>query len=703
MAPASVGATSALDEDSPEPPGPGRSLLSRAAIVAAAVMLLAAAVGLLATQVTSGGPRAGVVTMGAETPATAMDSRVLTANNSPMVLADPTDGRFVVMTNRVDAPDYTCSLQLSGDAGATWRPADPVPTLPPEAEKCFGGDIAFDRNGRLYFSFMGLAGGGNTPVGAYLTTSSDRGRTFSAPQRVVGPLNFAVSMAIDTSMGARGRIHLAWLHASSDPPNGGFAAEPNPIFAAYSDDGGATFSTPVQVSDPARARVLAPTLALGGDHHVHVAYYDVGDDARDYQALEGPAWDGKWSLVVATSTNGGRSFAPGVVADADIVAPQRVIAALIMPPAALAARDDLVCLAWADARNGDPDVVSRCSGDGARHWRPAVRVNDDVANTGLWQYMPGLAIAPGGRLDVTFYDRRHDLHNLNNDIFYTFSRDGGRSFAPNVQLNRGGSSISVVGQQYTAASADGLWDFGARMGLLSRRNDVLAAWADTRNSSPETTAQDIFTTVVRPPTPARGVSPGAVLAGVALLAAGVGILALGRRRRSARSAALAPAGAALRATQVVLCAVVLAGCGSSSHSARSSSSLPAPVPVFTVNMKEYSLDVSGPLPAGRVVFRFANVGAEQHEPILVALDEGLPPIDAYIAKTDRPDIVGFANVWAMAPQMTGTFAVDLQAGHRYALICLSKAPDGTAHYDKGETWETRAEGQSPPTTAAGHS
>jgi hypothetical protein len=124
--------------------------------------------------------------------------------------------------------------------------------------------------------------------------------------------------------------------------------------------------------------------------------------------------------------------------------------------------------------------------------------------------------------------------------------------------------------------------------------------------------------------------------------------------------------------------------------------------VVTVDMKEYALDVSGPLPAGRVVFRFANIGAEQHEPVLVALDEGLPPIDAYIAETDRPDIVGFANVWAMAPKMTGTFAVDLQPGHRYALICLSKAPDGKAHYDKGETWETRAEGQAPPTTAPGH-
>lgn len=472
------------------------------------------------------------VELGPERPATAMDAKTQPANNSPILRADPTDARFVVLAHRVDAPEYVCRIQLSGDSGGTWVPAYPVPVLPERAEKCFGGEVAFDRSGRLHYVFVGLVGQGNEPMGVFLTTSADRGRTFSPPRQILGPLNFAVRMAIDATRGSHGRLHLVWLHATSDPPAGGFGPPPNPIMAAHSDDGGTTFSKPVQVSDVERQRVVAPALALGSDGRVHVAYYDLLDDARDYQGLEGPVWDGKWALMVSTSANGGRTFGAGVAAEPEVTPPSRVMAIYIMPPAAIAATGRFVCVGWSDARNGDPDVLVRCSQDRGQRWDEPQRVNDDPVGTGRWQYLPGLSIAPRGRVDVIFYDRRRDLQNINNDVLYTFSDDRGESFHQNVQLNREGSSLSQIGVQYTVASAEGQWDFGSRIALLSQDDRVVAAWTDTRNSVPHITGQDVFTTVVRLGGLRRDGTPASAAGGLLLLVSGLaGLVVVTTRSR----------------------------------------------------------------------------------------------------------------------------------------------------------------------------
>ncbi len=52
-------------------------------------------------------------------PATTNDLRAPRAQNSAILVADPTNSRFVALANRLDAPDFSCALQVSGDgAGA---------------------------------------------------------------------------------------------------------------------------------------------------------------------------------------------------------------------------------------------------------------------------------------------------------------------------------------------------------------------------------------------------------------------------------------------------------------------------------------------------------------------------------------------------------------------------------------------------------
>ncbi|MGH2772753.1 MAG: sialidase family protein, partial [Actinomycetota bacterium] len=400
-----------------------------------------------------------------EVPATSNSLAAAQAHNSAMLAADPTEPRFVVMASRLDAPDFSCELHLSGDGGRGWVPANPVPRLPKGAEKCYGPEVAFDRRGKLYYLFVGLVGRGNEPMGAFLTTSSDRGRTFTAPRKILGPFNFQVRMAIERDFGSRGRIHLVWLKASGDPGLGSMPPPPNPIMAAHSDDGGKTFSKPVQVSDLKRDRVVAPALALGPSGGIHVLYYDLGDDARDYNGLEGPVWEGKWSLV-ATSSAGGRGFARGVVVDDAIAPPERMMLIFTMPPPSEAAGPDgRLFAAWHDARNGDWDVFLSVSKDNGRSWTGPRRLNDDPVGNGRNQYLPRLSVSSAGRLDAIFYDRRDDPSNIRNNVYYTYSSNSMSSFSPNLRLTRKASDTRS-GQRYQGAAAAGLVDFGARIALL---------------------------------------------------------------------------------------------------------------------------------------------------------------------------------------------------------------------------------------------
>ncbi|MDQ6948422.1 MAG: hypothetical protein M3256_19730, partial [Actinomycetota bacterium] len=111
-----------------------------ATAVLGAVMVVAGVVMVtgLAWRRPGGRPQVGI-----ERPLTAMNLETGPANNSPLVVEDPSEARFVVLANRLDAPDFGCALQLSGDGGNRWAPAEPVPRLPPGADKCYAPEVAF--------------------------------------------------------------------------------------------------------------------------------------------------------------------------------------------------------------------------------------------------------------------------------------------------------------------------------------------------------------------------------------------------------------------------------------------------------------------------------------------------------------------------------------------------------------------------------
>lgn len=657
--------------------------------------LVALALGTLAlSPLEPAGAVAAALVVADESPVTAINLLEPQARNSPMVAVDPTDSRFAVVAHRVDGPRlFDCGLHVSGDAGRTWQPAQPVPALPAGVDRCYGPEVAFDRSGALHFLFVGLHGPDNRPRGAYLTTSVDRGRSFSSPREVLGPDRYSVRMAIGRGAGARDRVHLVWVEPTTRVATGGFTG-PTRILAASSDDGGQTLSAPVVVSEPARRRVVAPAVALGRDRHVHVAYYDLGDDARDFQGLEGPVWDGQWAIALATSSDGGATFSHHAEVATHVPAERVMLVFTMAPPALAADRSGAVYVAWTDGAGGDWDVRLARIGPPGDDERVVTRVNDDVIGTRSAQYLPRLSVAPSGRVDALFYDRRDDPSGRKNHVYLASSTDGGRTFSPNRRVSSE-PFFWEAGVTYPLPSAAGMVEFGSRLGLVSSNAGALAAWTDTRMVNRGNRVQDVYSarlTLENPGSPARAWWPVAV----AIIAAAGAAGSLLRWRQGVGGRAAPGRGPSRRRRLAGRASVVaalgsLAGCGGAGGAG-----LPPSAFELGVVMREYGFDHPGVVEPGRTLVRVRNGGSLDHELVVARLpDDFAGSLVGGVRIDTRLVLDTVAIVTARGPGASGLFALDLRPG-RYAFMCFVRDDDGVQHHRKGMTSELRVAGHGAP-------
>ncbi len=506
---------------------------ARTRVAAIAVAFVLGVVALVAAAVLDGSPR---VQPAGDAPvnAGATDQGDIRANNSPSLAQDPTNPQRLAVANRIDTPDYSCSLHVSQDRGANWTPVK-VPIPRGAGRKCYAPTVAFAADGTLHLSFVTLRGNGNTPAAGWLTSSRDGGRTLSPPRRTLDPLAFQVGLTADPRRPER--LYLTWVQASSVGIVR-FTEPGNPVMAARSDDGGRTWRKPVAVNAPARARVLAPSSAVGPDGSLYVLYLDVGEDRLDYEGAHrgrgGPPYGGRFSLVLGRSADAGATWQESVVDDA--VVPARRFVALLPPTPSLAVDDEdgRIFVAFEDGAGGHADVHLWSLAPGESEWSGPVRVNDTPRRDRTSQYLPRIGVAPGGRLDVVYYDRRIDpARDRLSAVSLQSSWDRGQTFAPAVTL-----SASAFDSRVGQGSEVGLPDLGSRLALASEREAVLAAWTDTRAGTVASNKQDIA--FARAPVGRTGGLSTTVRAlirgvGIALLLGALALLAAPRIRR-ARSA-----------------------------------------------------------------------------------------------------------------------------------------------------------------------
>lgn len=448
----------------------------------------------------------------------------ISAHNSPTIVRNPRDAGDLVVTSRIDSPDFSCSVHVSTDGGAHWR-RTVVPVPENAGRKCYAPDAAFSPDGTLHVSYATLKGVSNAPSALWVASSRDDGRTLSAPSRVSGPLGFQARIAADP--GRPGRLFVTWLQARA-LGNLKFTAPGNPIVVARSDDGGATWTDPAGVNDPRRGRVLAPAPAVGPRGELYVLYLDVGGDRLDYEGAHegsgGPPYAGRFSLVLGRSRDGGRTWDESVVDD-DVVPVERFIPFLPpFPSLAVDRRTGRIYAGFHDGRAGTADVWVWSLAPGDRGWSGPVRVNDTARHDRTSQYMPALAVAPGGRLDVVYYDRRDDANeNVLNEVSLQSSSDHGRSFGGRVTLSSR-SFDSRIG----FGSERGLPNLGSRLGLVSGKDEAVAVWSDTRSGTEASNKQDLVAATVEPARSGASADVGRL--GIAVVAGGIAALLLARLR-----------------------------------------------------------------------------------------------------------------------------------------------------------------------------
>ena len=86
------------------------------------------------------------------------------------------------------------------------------------------------------------------------------------------------------------------------------------------------------------------------------------------------------------------------------------------------------------ASNGSDIMFSR-STDGGLTFSAPQRITDDPVNQNKWHWFGTLAVAPNGRIDSVWLDTRNAPNNTDSQLFYSWSTDGGVSWAPNVPVS----------------------------------------------------------------------------------------------------------------------------------------------------------------------------------------------------------------------------------------------------------------------------
>jgi hypothetical protein len=107
------------------------------------------------------------------------------------------------------------------------------------------------------------------------------------------------------------------------------------------------------------------------------------------------------------------------------------------------------------------DVMFVRSTDGGLTFSAPRRINDDPVNPSKWHWFGTLSVAPNGRIDSVWYDTRNAANNTDSQLFYSWSTDGGVTWAPNVAVSNpfnpfeGYPNQSKIGDYITVVSDNG--------------------------------------------------------------------------------------------------------------------------------------------------------------------------------------------------------------------------------------------------------
>lgn len=322
--------------------------------------------------------------------------------------------------------------------------------------------VVFGPNDTVYYADLGYVfnvPGRTCSVGLagtdlYVTVSHDGGRTWGSPVGVAG-------------MESGSSIDKDWL--ALDERTG-------EVYVAYTDDGNGSVIDLQNSTDQGRHWSKPETISQNSGSNRGVEL--VVDPSGGVDAL----WIEQDSSVLyfTRSTNHGATFSKPVVvatALAEFSSPSPdAFRAYTLPALGVDGFPSnpytgRLFATWQNGSggaSGSPAVSLSYSSDNGTHWTAPIRVN---SNTMLQDYQPDVAVGADGAVYVEWYGENST--NGHYRLYGTTSRDGGRSYSPQV-------AISDVDSYPIYPSGQSAWWIGDYTHLLADAHGARPFWTDAR-------------------------------------------------------------------------------------------------------------------------------------------------------------------------------------------------------------------------------
>jgi len=366
-----------------------------------------------------------------------------------------------------------------------------------------------------------------------------RGKTGAGQAENNRPIN---GLAVDTKTGNADTVYIGWSQSYPQAT----PAVASQTMIATSTDGGRTFGEPVKVvgdyykavankPDPEKWGGSSPTLTVADDGTLYAVFYST--------ATGQPTGSQNNAILLAKSTDKGKTFqvnevAPpsgfyqaGAIMDWSREGGSQGTLHIVYEDKVAAPGMDTSMLL------GDRDVFTRRSTDGGRTWSEPKLLNDDPwdpKDGGHTQNNPSVRVAPNGRVDAVWWDFRNDQGQFQNDVYYSYSEDNGATWSKNIRANDRSIDRRI-----------GVWSNGYDMrmpvGIASTNKVAVFAWDDTRNADQLTQGQDVYTSIAQHEALGTGSSDAlryavAALAGLAAVGLILLVVSLITGRRSPQPA-----------------------------------------------------------------------------------------------------------------------------------------------------------------------